>query len=879
MAGIIRRLKEIFLKKQKLDLAEIEILRNDFKARYHHFKLLLNANNKALDIMSEMEDALRGAQPFGMTFVRSRCTSVSTCVWQIVKHLNELAPGKYEALYDRFKAIQRQINPFIKHQTSIKTGPLVIPLTSLNKDMSDQVGSKMANLGEIGTRMKLTVSNGFAITAQAYWRFMEHNDLQPEINRLIQTAEMENPDQLYRISAAIQQRIMQSPLPPDLESAIWEQYKQLEQLDGKEIKVAMRSSALGEDMPGASFAGQYRSELNVSNEHIHYVYKEIVAGKYSPTAMTYRLSRGMRDESIAMCVGCISMVDAICGGVVYSENPMDYKEKTIVISSVWGLPKPVVDGSSAVDLFVVSRKEPITILKKDIAFKDQKFVCYADEGVCRMDVTGDIGELPSLTDEQALELARLVLRLEDYYGVPQDVEWAIKANGLIVILQCRPLQQTEIRREVIKERIEGDDLKKVLMQGGVTACSGVAAGPVYKVLKDMDLLQFPRDAILVTAQSLPRWAAVLNRAAAVVTTQGSITGHLANVAREFGVPAIFGLKNALDQLENNQFITVDADGLRIYEGRQEVLLEKKSKAKNLMEGSPIFEALKGASQYIIPLRLIDPAAPEFKATGCSTFHDITRFCHEKVVDEMFRFGKEHHFPERSSKQLFVKVPMQWWVLNLDDGFKQEVDGKFIRLDDIASIPMLALWEGIVAFPWEGPPPVDGKGFMSVMFQATTNPALVTGVRSKYGDRNYFMISKNYCSLSSRLGFHFSTVETLVGDRPSENYISFQFKGGAADGNRRVKRVVFIKEILEQYGFRVDVTEDHLIARVEGYEEDYMKIHLKILGYLTIHTRQLDMIMATDSRVNYYGEKIRQEIHHLIEATQGSNVISRGNKEE
>jgi pyruvate,water dikinase len=864
MAEITRRIKEIFSRKQRLGALEIKTLRNDFKARYHHFKLLLTANNKALEVMSEMENALRGTQPFGMTFVRARCTRVSTSVWQIVKHLTELAPGKYEELFERFKDIQRQINPFLNHHVSLKSGPLVIPLPSINKDMFDQVGSKLANLGEIGTRMKLTVSNGFAITAQAYWRFVEHNDLQPEINRLLQTTEMERPDQLYQVSAAIQQHILQSFLPSDLESALSEQYHQLEQLDGKGVRVAMRSSALGEDIPDASFAGQYRSELNVSPEHIHYAYKEIVASKYSPTAMTYRLNRGLRDESIAMCVGCLSMVDAASGGIIYSKNPLDRDEETIVISSVWGLPKPVVDGSSAVDLFVISRDDPIAILRKDIAFKDEKYICYADEGVCRMDVTGDIGNLPSLTDTQVLKLAHLALRLEAYYGTPQDVEWAIKPDGTIVILQCRPLQQTDVQRASMQERFIQDDSKKIVLQGGVTASPGVATGPVYKVQKDMDLLQFPKGGILVTAQSLPRWAALLNRAGAVISTQGSVTGHLANVAREFGVPAIFGIKNALDQLENNQWITVDADGTRVYEGRVDSLLEKKPKTKNLMEGSPIFESLHRAAQHIIPLHLLDPAAPEFKAARCQTFHDITRFCHEKSVDEMFRFGKDHHFPERSSKQLFVKVPMQWWILNLDDGFHREVEGKYVRIEDIASIPMLALWEGITAFPWEGPPPVDGKGLMSVMFQSTTNPALVTGVRSKYGDRNYFMISKNYCSLSSRLGFHFSIIETLVSDRPSENYISFQFKGGAADDDRRIKRVVFIEEILEDYGFRVDITEDNLIARLEGHEEEDMKTRLKILGYLTIHTRQLDMIMAKDSRVSYYREKIHKEIQVLTE---------------
>jgi len=863
MAKFLNRLKRIFSKERLFEASRVEELRIAFRERYHHFKLLLNANNKALEIMSEIEGALLGTSPFGMAFVRSRSTSISTNVWQIIKHLNDLSPGKYEELYDRFKDIQKNINPFIRPKESLKTGPLVIPLASINKDFADQVGSKMANLGEIGARTGLKISNGFAVTARAYWRFMEHNDLQTEINRLLQTMEMENQEQLYRVSAGIQRLITQATLPEDLEGAVSEQYRLLEQSDGAGIKVAMRSSALGEDMPGVSFAGQYRSELNVSRENILDSYKGIVASKYSPTAITYRMNRGMRDEDIAMAVGCMSMVDALSGGVTYSSNFLDTWGKSVVINSVWGLPKPVVDGSTSSDLFLVSREDPLKIISKEVAFKDQKFICYAEEGVCRMDLTGEMGDKPSLSDGQALEVARLALDLEEYYGAPQDIEWALKPDGSIIILQCRPLQDAG--------RMGGLDgkgsLRKgpwpVLMEGGFTASPGAAAGPAFIVKKDADILRFPEGAVLVTTQALPRLAVLLNRVSAIVTEQGGITGHLANVAREFGVPAIFGMRGAIDKLKKKELITLDADGLRIYEGRIDILLDGRQKSKNLMEGSPVFESLKGVAQHIVPLNLLDPDAPEFRPARCRTFHDITRFCHEKVVDEMFRFGKDHHFPERSSKQLFVDVPMQWWVLNLDDGFTRDVEGKYVRPEDIASIPMLALWEGITALPWEGPPPLDGKGFMSVMFQATTNPALAAGSRTGYGDRNYFMISRNYCSLSSRLGFHFSIIEAMVSERPGENYISFQFKGGAADGQRRYGRVMFIREILEEYDFRVDVREDNLIARLEGYEEDFIKSRLKILGYLTIHTRQLDMIMSNAASVEYYRSKIRKDISSIL----------------
>jgi len=436
----------------------------------------------------------------------------------------------------------------------------------------------------------------------------------------------------------------------------------------------------------------------------------------------------------------------------------------------------------------------------------------------------------------------------------------VARDGSLIVLQCRPLRPVPTGPGGARPTVEGAG---ALLSGGVRVSPGVAAGPVYWVRKDSDALRFPRGAVLVVPQPLPRWAALLGEATAVIARQGSAAGHLATMAREYGLPALFGVGEAAESLVNGDLVTVDADGLAVYQGRVDSLLAEGGRKRSLMAGSPVFQTLKRVLELVTPLTLVDPDAPTFKTTGCQTLHDITRFCHEKSVQEMFSFGQEHHFPERSSKQLFHEVPMQWWIINLDDGFNREVEDKYVTLDNVASIPMLALWEGMTRVPWEGPPAVSGGGLASVLFQATANPALASPFKSPYANRNYFMISRNFLNLQSRFGFHFSAVESLVGERQRDNYVSLFFKGGAADFERRLARVRFLGEVLEEHDFRVEIKEDTAFARLEGLDQEAMVKRLKVVGYLIMHTRQLDMIMSSPESVNYYRTKIKGDLESLL----------------
>ena len=172
MFSVSKFLKKIFsTESEQLSASEVEELRSAFKARYHYFKLLLSANNKALEIMTEMEEALKGDRPFGLSFISAKCTAVSVNVFRIIQNMDLLAPGKYKELFDRFREIQDNINLKLSQRKAHKGDKLVIPLSAVDKNMADEVGSKMANVGEIQNHLHLPVPKGFAISSHAYRRF------------------------------------------------------------------------------------------------------------------------------------------------------------------------------------------------------------------------------------------------------------------------------------------------------------------------------------------------------------------------------------------------------------------------------------------------------------------------------------------------------------------------------------------------------------------------------------------------------------------------------------------------------------------------------------------------------------------------------------
>lgn len=820
---------------------DADVLEESFRNHYRGFRALLTANNSALDLMAGMERALTRGRPFGMAFVRGQCTALTVNVYKMIHNLQGISDGKYQGLTPALEEISGKIEEILARQPEVPPGEYVVPLTQIGKEAADTVGEKMANLGEVHNQAGFEIPAGFAITAAASQYFMHSTGLQDEINRLLKTVDLENLEELYTTSARIQHLISAAPLPDDLERRIMENYRALSSVDGINPLISMRSSATEEDGSGASFAGQYRTQLNISEDSIIETYKEIVASKYGSQAIIYRHQRGFRHQDVIMCVGCMVMVDAVVSGVMFSRSPQDPDSSVVEINAAPGLGRRVVEGITDTDFYQFFRDDPNEISHRG---------------------PGKVGS--HLTPEKQRELAGIAISLEEHFGVPQDIEWSIVESGKVTILQSRPLAQLsqDDKSPARQEEVRSGDL---LVVGGLSASRGTASGEIFEVRSNVDLLEFPRGAVLLVKHPMPEWASLMNRASAVVSETGHAATHLAIVAREFGVPAIFGLTNAMEHLENGTVVTVDADGCRVYRGRREDVLARSVPPPNLMVGSPIYHILEEIMTLVIPLNLTDPSSPYFKPSQCRSLHDLTRFCHEKAVDKMFTFGKMSGFAAKSAKQLVGESPFQWWVLNLDDGFREgyDVKQKYVSWDDIVCEPMKAVWAGMILKPWQGPPRVSVKGFGSVLFRSTMNPSLDPAVRASLGNRNFFLISRNFCNLSMRLGYHFTLAEAYLGDMLTENYVSFQFKGGAADRSRRFTRVYLLRDILERYGFRVEVKLDALTARIEKKPREYLIERLKVLGYLLIHTRQIDMAMGDQNMVDRYRRRITGDLDEIV----------------
>jgi pyruvate,water dikinase len=448
--------------------------------------------------------------------------------------------------------------------SSVIEGDLILDLKSIRKDMLSVAGGKGANLGEL-IAFGIRVPPGFVITSNAYKYFIEYNNLKEKIKEVLE----KEPDE-ESASEKIRSLILSSLVPKDLEESIYKGYDSLSKMVGKEVLVAVRSSATAEDIAEASFAGQQDTYLNVSRSELIEAVKKVWASLYTARAISYRKAKSIDQLNISMAVVVQKMVNSRSAGVMFTLHPSTGDRNYIVIESSWGLGESVVGGKVTPDEVVIE-KSSLKIVERRLSHKISKIVY---DPVARknktVQLTGEEADTMSINDEEAIELAKLALKIEEHYGRPMDIEWAIDSDlkfpDNVFIVQARPetYWSNKGKEEQKEKRSSGSGR---ILTKGIPASPGIAVGKARILLDLKDAKNFQQGEILVTKMTDPDWVPIMKIASAIVTDEGGRTSHAAIVSRELGIPAVVGTGNATKVIQDGQEITVDATRGIIYEGK------------------------------------------------------------------------------------------------------------------------------------------------------------------------------------------------------------------------------------------------------------------------------------------------------------------------
>lgn len=457
------------------------------------------------------------------------------------------------------------------------------------------VGGKNASLGEMYRELAargVKVPNGFAITAEAYWHFLATTGTDARIRQMLDRLIPDDIQSLRACGHAIRQAIVAAELPSDLQAAIVAAYDELSGVDGRQLDVAVRSSATAEDLPDASFAGQQETYLNVQGKsQLLETCKRCFASLFTDRAISYRRHKGFDDFRIGLSIGVQRMVrsDLATSGVMFSIDTETGFRNAVLINAAYGLGENVVQGTVNPDEFLVFKPTLSEgfrpILQKRLGNKEFKLIY--DIGGGRM--TRNVPVSPedrarfAISDDEILTLSRWACVIEEHYSgkrgvfTPMDMEWAKDGiTGELWIVQARPETVQSQKTLNVQENYSLKETGPVLVRGRSVG-QKIGQGPVHVISHARQLDEFRAGEVLVTDKTDPDWEPTMKKAAAIVTNRGGRTCHAAIVSRELGLPAVVGTENGTEKLQTGQSVTVscaEGDEGHVYQGRLKFDVER-----------------------------------------------------------------------------------------------------------------------------------------------------------------------------------------------------------------------------------------------------------------------------------------------------------------
>ncbi|MGE5626020.1 MAG: phosphoenolpyruvate synthase [Bacillota bacterium] len=540
-----------------------------------------------------------------------------------------------------------------------------------------KVGGKNASLGELIShlsRLGVSVPGGFATTADAYREFLAHAGLAERVNRELAKLDVNNVTALADTGARIREWVKETPLPAALEQSIREGYAALMGGSGKDVSVAVRSSATAEDLPDASFAGQQETYLNIRGaDEVVKAVKLVFASLFNDRAISYRVHHGFDHAEVALSAGIQRMARSDLGasGVMFTLDTESGFDKAVFITASYGLGETVVQGAVNPDEFFVYKptlaqgKSPI--VRRNLGSKAIMMV-YGEGGgksVKTIDVHAEARSRFCISDADVIELAKQAVTIEKHYGRPMDIEWAKDGHdGKIYILQARP-ETVKSRRSQNIERYELKGRGPVLAEGRSIG-QKIGAGPA-KVMSDLhEMARVQPGDVLVTDMTDPDWEPVMKRASAIVTNRGGRTCHAAIIARELGIPAVVGCGDATRKIKDGQDVTVscaEGDTGFIYQGKLE--FERREISLGNMPEAP----LKIMMNVGTPERAFDFAGLPNKGVGLARLEFIINRMIGVHPKALLNYGVQPVDVKREidSRMAGYKDPVSFYVDRLAEG--------------------------------------------------------------------------------------------------------------------------------------------------------------------------------------------------------------------
>ena len=495
----------------------------------------------------------------------------------------------------------------------MKKTDVVLWFKDLTREDIPLAGGKCANLGELYGQIGVPVPNGFAISAKAYQSFLKKTKAEKQIAAILKGTDTEQWESLDAASQEIRALVEELPMPKVMEKKILDAYKSLcRQVGKKRVPVAVRSSATAEDLPGASFAGQQDTFLNIYEGALLKSVKQCWSSLFTPRAIVYRKEKGFSHGDVLISVAVQEMVLATASGVMFTIEPVSGDKDKMIINASWGLGEAVVSGQVTPDEFLVD-KNTLAILDRQVVKKGRQIVSNKRGSTKWVAVSKKLQSKPALSDESIVRIAEYGVQIEKHYGVPQDIEWAVDQEGKIFILQARP-ETVHGEEQRVETKEGGDIVEQEILVKGLGVSPGRGSGKVKVIVEVKEMSRFKEGDILVTEMTTPDWVPIMKIASAIVTDLGGKTCHAAIVSRELGVPAVVGCENATKLLKEGQTVTVEGQRGLVFKGAMKKSEAEKKAAVPVDFSAQAITATKVFVNLAVP-EIAEKVARETNADG------------------------------------------------------------------------------------------------------------------------------------------------------------------------------------------------------------------------------------------------------------------------